>query len=387
MFSQKLNSLACKNAKYMLILVLVIVPLTFFSKTVFAADNMQHILKLMADKKWQQAETELIKQRSNKPNNIAVYNNLAITSFHLNKLAKARQYFIKALESNPQTKTAFRNLLQLNSVQQSKRQPFFTTLKGVPKRSPSKLTNKPIRTTKRTSKPIKSNTVVNTKPNNVSSKAITTASKDEFTKAAKNLEKRPPMAINDVGKEDDFVAQLAAEQPSNSLLNEINQEINMEVNFDDTVRQDNMAASDNSYLDDLFSEDTTVFNEVAPEAVYSEPVDKELENTIVKRIQDWSATWSAGEVNNYFTFYSADYSPGKQSRKTWMKTRRSRISPEREIKVTISDISVSQGNNSNLLKTRFLQKYRAKSYRDIGYKTIQWEKQNGTWVIVKEKSS
>jgi len=361
MFFQKL-SLSC--IKYVFVVGVLFSPFC----TMANQKDFDLAMKLMSENKWQQAEKKLLALQKRSPNDIAILNNLGITSFHLNKREKARKLFIQAVESNPQTKIAFRNILLLNSNQTNKRA-YFKTIVQTKNNSISPSNRVEPAVIKPVAQPL-----INTQ---------TTNTRNDFRQAAEQLNNRPPetLILDDINDEE----YGSLDSKANGYLSEIDKEIDMEI---DLGSQDNLASS-GSYLNDLFSKDTIIVDEQAPpkrplqEVSIASP---ENEKEITARLSDWAKAWESGDVDTYFSYYAPNYSPTNQSRKSWMRNRRQRINPEKSIQITISEIRVSQINNPDKLITRFLQKYQAKSYRDSTYKELHWQKREGKWIIVREKS-
>jgi len=338
--NQNLKGLIKKKSFVLLLILLVVflsVPLLGLSEQ----NDFAEAVNLMSDKKWAQAEKKLLRLKQDRPNDIAVLNNLGITYFHLKKLSDARKFFIKSIESNPQTKAAFRNLLQLNSVQQSNKKPYFKKLdKMQTKSAPPTQASVPLKQQAINTKAIAQQPKQTKRIKKKKSQPIASPPKDDFKIAAEQLKRQPVMSIDDLGKEDDLITQINKEELSNSFLDDIDKEINMEIDFD-TPTTLNEAEASNSYLEDIFTDDVIVLDEKIPTPSIAEPVNSEVKKIINERLNSWKVAWSAGDVKKYFDFYSANYSPDNQSRTTWMKNRRSRISPQREIELKITDIKVS----------------------------------------------
>jgi len=111
-------------------------------------------------------------------------------------------------------------------------------------------------------------------------------------------------------------------------------------------------------------------------------VQKEVESTI----DLWSAAWSEQNVNQYLTYYAADFVvPDEQSRSQWEAVRRARLTKPKSINisVTFEKIEMTAPNQINI---QFNQTYRSNLYRDSTRKEMTLKKSGANWLIQTEKS-
>lgn len=109
-------------------------------------------------------------------------------------------------------------------------------------------------------------------------------------------------------------------------------------------------------------------------------------DAVLKTVEAWAAAWSSQNVNNYLSFYSADFKPaGGESRKSWAETRRERISAPKSIKVTVGKPTVKFHNDTHAT-VKFRQTYQASHLATAGNKTLQMVKAKDKWLIQEELS-
>lgn len=122
-----------------------------------------------------------------------------------------------------------------------------------------------------------------------------------------------------------------------------------------------------------------------------EPVAKPLpaasvESEIPVRTTAWRSAWVARDVKNYLGYYSPSFKPeGGLSREDWARQREQRIAKANGIRIEIQDLIV-RSSSPDVAVSTFRQVYAADSYSDTTEKTLEWRKENGQWLIVRESS-
>ena len=105
--------------------------------------------------------------------------------------------------------------------------------------------------------------------------------------------------------------------------------------------------------------------------------------TIADALERWRDAWDAGDVETYLDSYAPQRSPrAGLDRGAWERQRRARVTPQRDISVSIDDLRIEVDGARAV--TRFEQTYRARSYADRTSKRLSWERQDGRWRIVEE---
>jgi adhesin transport system outer membrane protein len=112
--------------------------------------------------------------------------------------------------------------------------------------------------------------------------------------------------------------------------------------------------------------------------------DEAAAETVAQRLRDWAATWTAKDVDKYFTFYAKDFAPARSTSAKWINERRRLVSKPGPIEVKVGDIkAVPKGNT---VITSFEQVYASANFKDKTLKVLTWKNLNGQWVIVKESN-
>ena len=113
--------------------------------------------------------------------------------------------------------------------------------------------------------------------------------------------------------------------------------------------------------------------------------DTAAQQDVESAVKAWAAAWSARDMKNYLSSYGKQFDPpGKQSRPAWEKEREARIVGKKQIKVTITDLSVDvKGDKAT---ARFHQAYSADTLSVASRKTLELARSQGRWVIVREST-
>lgn len=101
-------------------------------------------------------------------------------------------------------------------------------------------------------------------------------------------------------------------------------------------------------------------------------------------VSEWARTWSDGDVEKYLAAYSPAFVPADGlTRKAWEAQRRQRVDKGRAIVVKVRDIRVENASATRATVV-FVQQYSARGLTDLSNKTLQLERQDGTWRITRE---
>lgn len=108
------------------------------------------------------------------------------------------------------------------------------------------------------------------------------------------------------------------------------------------------------------------------------------EAEVSARLAEWGAAWASRDVKRYLAFYSPEFAPdGGMARDAWARQREQRLAKAGSIRIEMQNPRV-QMNSPNTALVEFHQRYTADSYRDSTEKTLEWRKENGQWLIVRE---
>lgn len=101
---------------------------------------------------------------------------------------------------------------------------------------------------------------------------------------------------------------------------------------------------------------------------------------------NWSAAWSAQDVQGYLSFYSDEFTPSSGlSRKNWVEQRYDRIENKESIEVFIDNVEIEQADSMSM-KVIFDQFYRSESYSDQSKKIVELKQEGDRWRILSEQS-
>ncbi|MEX0940936.1 MAG: hypothetical protein WD002_00155 [Pseudomonadales bacterium] len=111
-----------------------------------------------------------------------------------------------------------------------------------------------------------------------------------------------------------------------------------------------------------------------------------VEQQLVSTIDLWAAAWSEQNIVQYLDNYASDFAvPGRQSRRGWEATRRSRLSRPGFIEVKIS-YEKFEMIEPNVAEVWFRQTYNSDVYRDVTDKALKLRKEGPYWRILEERT-
>lgn len=111
------------------------------------------------------------------------------------------------------------------------------------------------------------------------------------------------------------------------------------------------------------------------------------EKNVLESVNNWAKAWSSQDVDKYLASYADSFKPSKgETRKSWEKTRRDRVSAPSSINVELSNQKVTIVDSNNA-KASFKQTYKANGKPIRTDKTLLLKKANGIWLIEQEIAS
>ncbi len=119
----------------------------------------------------------------------------------------------------------------------------------------------------------------------------------------------------------------------------------------------------------------------------SVPPSEALAETLRQRARDWAGAWSSQDPDAYLSFYSEGFQPAEGlSNQAWRAQRRDRLTGPEFIEVVLSDLEVIDAD-SDRPTTVFSQRYRSNTFQDQVTKSLTWERIDGAWRIISERST
>ncbi len=105
---------------------------------------------------------------------------------------------------------------------------------------------------------------------------------------------------------------------------------------------------------------------------------------ILGTVSSWASAWSAGDVDTYLTFYSADFKPeAGLSRANWELQRRTRVDKASHISVKVLNPKVTMIDEQHA-RVSFTQDYSSSSFSDKAGKMLDLVDEGSSWKIVRE---
>jgi len=114
-------------------------------------------------------------------------------------------------------------------------------------------------------------------------------------------------------------------------------------------------------------------------------IDEELLAGAEEVVVSWAAAWSEQRVEDYLSFYSADFRPADgSSRSSWEAQRRQRVRAPKTLNILVQDLETTLVPPDGAW-VQFQQSYRSDTFRDTVLKTLSLSLENGRWKIVEER--
>jgi len=110
-----------------------------------------------------------------------------------------------------------------------------------------------------------------------------------------------------------------------------------------------------------------------------------LKSDMNDRLERWRDAWQTGLADYYLDFYSENFQPsGNLTLAEWVEQRKFRISPDKAIKIQLSNFEISFSNEMNLSTVLFDQQYSSQGYSERSRKKTIWVKEESEWKIISE---
>lgn len=111
-----------------------------------------------------------------------------------------------------------------------------------------------------------------------------------------------------------------------------------------------------------------------------------LNDEVLKAVNNWASAWSSRNANKYLAMYAKDFkTPNDEPRNVWEQQRRERLDKPQPIAVSISNATVKMVDDSHA-KVSFIQSYRSGALKSTTRKTLEMIKANGAWQIQLERT-
>lgn len=119
------------------------------------------------------------------------------------------------------------------------------------------------------------------------------------------------------------------------------------------------------------------------------PADDEIESLVKIEVgymvERWRNAWSSGDLNKYLLSYSSGFKPADETPfEQWQATRKSRVTPEKNITVELNDFDLVLLEQRSSAVIEFDQRYQAGNYVENSRKRLRLVKEQGSWKIIAE---
>lgn len=118
-------------------------------------------------------------------------------------------------------------------------------------------------------------------------------------------------------------------------------------------------------------------------------VDEEKATTyeagVAKSLDAWANAWRTKNADVYLSAYSTKFKPDGMSQKAWIAQRKQRVGANpAEITLVLDKVNVVA--NAKKAEVSFIQHYTAGKFSDSVVKVLNFENENGRWLIIKESA-
>ena len=121
-----------------------------------------------------------------------------------------------------------------------------------------------------------------------------------------------------------------------------------------------------------------------PQPAPAEQNDTDTEAAVLKTLHGWAKAWSGKNVSGYLAYYAKDFKTPGESRASWEKTRKERVSRPKSIHVGVDSPRVTVSDASHASVT-FKQTYKSDALQSSTQKTLVLVRVGDKWLIQQER--
>ena len=111
------------------------------------------------------------------------------------------------------------------------------------------------------------------------------------------------------------------------------------------------------------------------------------ERAVAEALKAWTTAWAGRNVKAYLDAYAPGIVPtGSGSRAAWEAGRKAALDRAKDISLDVRDIKLVVRDERHA-STVFKQAYRSEQFKDVVLKTLEWERIDGRWLIVRESGA
>ncbi len=106
-------------------------------------------------------------------------------------------------------------------------------------------------------------------------------------------------------------------------------------------------------------------------------------NDVRKVVDTWIASWEAGDMKDYASFYAEDFRSKGMDRDGWLSYKANLFRLNKDIHVGVKNFKITRQSRHKVVVT-FAQRYRSSRVNDVGTKTLYLKNVDNSWKICKE---
>jgi MSHA biogenesis protein MshM len=169
------------------------------------------------------------------------------------------------------------------------------------------------------------------------------------------------------------LAEVIVEDIEEEIVEEIVEEIEEEI--EETLEE---PAEIIAALQESVTATSTPTEDVSP--------DENIEAALNTAVSTWVNAWSDGDFMGYLSVYHESFIPSNiDSYDSWVDQRKARIEGVQGIRIGYDRFELIETSPENAT-VRFWQSYDRNSYSDETWKELQFQNNNGTWLITSERN-
>jgi hypothetical protein len=106
---------------------------------------------------------------------------------------------------------------------------------------------------------------------------------------------------------------------------------------------------------------------------------------VAKSLDAWANAWRTKNADVYLSAYSAKFKPEGMSKKSWIAQRKQRVGANpADITLVLDKVNVVA--DAKKAEVKFIQNYTSGKFSDSVSKVLNFENENGRWLIIKESA-
>lgn len=109
-----------------------------------------------------------------------------------------------------------------------------------------------------------------------------------------------------------------------------------------------------------------------------------IKDIVNKFVKEWIAAWESKDIEKYITFYDTSFKAGEMNLNEWYNYKKRIFEKARRIDISATNLNIVSPEKF-IWKVTFIQRYKSKSYSDIGRKILILKGKPNSFKIIEEK--